>query len=265
MKILLTNDDGITAAGIMAAKEFLSRKHEIFIMAPDEEKSACSNAITVRGELTIKHVGDAAYTVNGYPADCVIIGLSGSIIPDVDLVVSGINHGPNVGDDLVFSGTVAAARTAYVFNKPAIAISINSRSHAPRYLDDAAAFLADFVDEIMGRKTGRKERSRKIAADRATATPFINVNYPDIPRNLVRGVKYTRLGKRIYRDSFTKATFVSGEATLQMGGYIESVETEGSDTTELEKGFITITPLTIDATDYKTLGARARRLPDARN
>lgn len=265
MKILLTNDDGIGAAGINAALTHLSRKHEIYLIAPDDEKSACSNAITVRGELTIRHVEDTVYTVNGFPADCVIIGLSGSVIPDVDLVVSGINHGPNVGDDLVFSGTVAAARTAYVFGKPAIAISINSRSHTPRYLDNAAAFLAGFVDDMMGKNLHDKVVIRTIVADRTHMIPFLNINYPDIPSNMVKGVKYSYLGKRIYRDSFTKASFVSGVATLQMGGYIESVETEGSDTTELENGFITVTPLTIDGTDYAALDVMSRRLPDARN
>lgn len=265
MKILLTNDDGIHSAGIEAVRASLSRGHEIFLIAPDDEKSACSNAITVRGELTIRQVADAAYSVNGYPADCVIIGLSGSVIPDVDLVVSGINHGPNVGDDLVFSGTVAAARTAHVFGTPAIAISINSRSQVPRYLDDAAAFLADYVDEIICKKASGKGGRRKVVTDRTNSIPFLNINYPDIASNMVKGVKYTCLGKRIYRDSFTEATFISGEATLQMGGYIESVETEGSDTTELENGYITITPLTIDGTDYPALDAMARSSPDARN
>ncbi|TFH42494.1 MAG: 5'/3'-nucleotidase SurE, partial [Chrysiogenales bacterium] len=219
MKILLTNDDGIGAAGINAAYEILSSDHEVYLMAPVEEKSACSNAITVRGELNIKQVAEKKFTVNGYPADCVIIGLSGSVIPEVDLIVSGINHGPNVGDDLVFSGTVAGARTAYVFGKPSVAISINSREHAPIHLKDAAIFLREYVNDLIEMVPEFFEPEPTGAGGLHDAIPFFNINYPDISQNRIRGVKYTHIGKRIYRDSFEKVSFVSGEATLQMGGY----------------------------------------------
>jgi len=243
MNILLTNDDGYTAEGIMALHRTLSERHQVFLIAPEHEQSACSNAITVRSRLRIRAAGEYRFSVSGFPADCVIIGLSGGLIPDVDMVVSGINHGPNVGDDLVFSGTVAAARTAYVFGKAAIAVSLNSYHRPSRYFHEASMFVADFIDEC--------------AAQNKEAPFFYNINYPDLPREKIHGTKYTHVGRRIYRDSFTKTGLEQEEAFVQMGGYIESVADEGSDVTELERGFISITPLMNDPTDYPSLARMA--------
>ncbi len=114
MKILLSNDDGINAEGINILFNYLSEKFDVYMFAPEVEKSACSNAITIRNDFDVKKLADNKYSVAGYPADCVNIGIHGKFIPEVDVVVSGINHGPNMGGDIYYSGTVAAARTGYI-------------------------------------------------------------------------------------------------------------------------------------------------------
>lgn len=253
MNILLTNDDGINSEGINSIYSILSKTHSVYIIAPMSEKSACSNAITVHSQLILKKIEKNKFSVTGYPADCVIIGLSGNLIPDIDLVVSGINHGPNVGDDLVFSGTVGGARTAYLFGKNAISISINSYKHSSKYFDDASLFLSEFIDSAIKTKKSTIKSFHKAVEVQAKSIRFFNINYPDLPRSEIKGNKFTYAGKRIYKDSFKTAEFQSDELVLQMGGYIESIHAKGSDTTELDDGYITITPLLIDCTDYSFL------------
>ena len=253
MNILLTNDDGIHSEGINAVYSEFSQKHAVYVIAPESERSAGSHAITVRAELSIKRIAQNKFSVGGFPADCVIIGLSGDIIPDVDLIISGINHGPNVGDDCIFSGTVAAARTAYIFGKAAVAISINCYKRASRYVNDAARFLIDVVDEMTPEIIDVSKRTRANSNGDLPAGLFFNINYPDLPPEGIKGKMYTSVGRRIYRDSFQKTTFESNEATVRMGGYIESIFFDGTDTTELEKGYITISPLMTDCTDYSYL------------
>ncbi len=259
MNILLTNDDGAHSAGINIAYDILSRAHDVYLIAPESEQSACSNAITVRTRLNIKKIEEKKFSVSGFPADCVIIGLSGNLIPEVDLVVSGINHGPNVGDDLFFSGTVAGARTATIFGKSSIAISINCYHRVSEYVGDAAEFLLQFINDQM--EQGNRARATRKGNPKGTEVmPFFNINYPDLPPEQVKGKKYTYLGKRIYKDSFKDTVLESGELDVQMGGYIESIHAKGSDSTELEKGFVSITPLMLDCTNYEILHAKTRNL-----
>lgn len=255
MKILLTNDDGINAGGIKALYNAFSTVHDVYIIAPDSEKSACSNAITVHSQITIKRIAENQFSVSGYPADCIIIGLSGDFIPDVDLIISGINHGPNVGDDLIFSGTVAGARTAYIFGKAAIAISINSYHRESKYFKNASKFLLDFVDDISNNIMNHKNKIVNQVGRSLPFPPFYNINYPDLPSDQIKGIKFTRIGRRMYRDSFKNTIFESNEAMVQMGGYIESIFSEGSDVTELEHGYISISPLMTDCTDNELLNS----------
>jgi 5'-nucleotidase len=253
MNILLTNDDGIHAEGINSLYNALSQDHTVYVIAPGCEQSASSNAITVHSQLNIKKIAENKFSVNGFPADCVIIGLSGNLIPDVDLVIAGINHGPNVGDDLIFSGTVAAARTGYIFGKDAIAISINCYKRASQFVDDASQFLLRFINEIKHEGNGASPIDGDEVPKMSVFKTFFNINYPDLPPAKIKGRVYTHVGRRIYRDSFQKTKFINNEALVQMGGYIESVFDRGSDTTELDNGFISITPLIIDSTDYSVL------------
>ncbi len=236
MKILLTNDDGINAEGIIILGEVLSKYHEIFIIAPDRERSACSNIFTMREELALTKIRDKTFSVNGYPADCVSLGIHSDIIPEIDLVISGINHGPNLGDDVHFSGTVAGARTAFIFGKPGIAFSIDSFHRASLYMPEASEFILRFIAE-----------------NPVSPETFLNINYPDIPFSKISGIKYTFLSKRYYKDSYIKRETGSNQTMVSLYGTIDTEYKEGSDDYALQNGYISVTPMTTDSTDYKKI------------
>ena len=237
MKILLTNDDGYNAEGITALYNVLSQKHETYIIAPDRERSACSNIFTVRDRVEVNRIDEKIFSISGYPADCVSIGLHSDIIPEVDLVISGINHGPNLGDDIHFSGTVAGARTAYIFGKPGIAFSIDSGHRPSQYFHEASEFLLDYIDTKITEKFF-----------------FYNINYPELSREQIKGIRYTFLSRRYYKDSYKKDN--TGDTNIfgvSLVGQIDSEIKPGCDSGEMADGFISITPLSIDSTDYKSL------------
>ena len=241
MNILLTNDDGIDSEGLRALYDILSPDHDVRILAPSEERSACSNTITIRDNLTIRKLDDRRYSLDGFTADCVNVGINSGILPAVDLVISGINHGPNLADDIYFSGTVAGARTAYIFGVSGIAVSLDCLTTSTCF-HDAARFVRGFISEI----------TRHLG----TVLYFYNINYPDIPAGEIRGIKYTKLGRRRYVDSYRVLEEKGASKVLQLMGTIESPEIEGSDVTELRNGFISVTPLTLDCTDYEYLRIR---------
>jgi 5'-nucleotidase len=235
MNILITNDDGLRAKGINILFDVLSESHNVFMIAPDEEKSACSSAITVRDHLRVDTVSDKKYAVNGFPADCINIGLHSELLPEINMVISGINHGPNLGDDVYFSGTVAGARTALIFGVTGIALSLDCLKTSD-YFVDAAVFITRFIGDFK-----LSARIRPIC---------LNINYPDIPHNEIRGVKYTILGRRDYRDSYDIFSKSDKEIHMKLNGTVESIDAEGSDVTEIRNGYISITPLKLDCTDY---------------
>ncbi len=238
MNILLTNDDGISAEGINALYEALSERHNVFIIAPEEERSGSSNAITFKDSIFARAVAKDKFAVDGYPADCVNLGLRGDIIPRVDLVVSGINHGPNIGDDIHFSGTVGGARVAYIYGVSGIAISVNCKGKS-NYFNDAARFLLKYIEE-----------SDLFTNDKCS---FLNINYPDLPGNKILGVKYSPLGRRNYNDFYKVTGRENGKINLQYNPVIGASKNDGSDISEVKKGYITITPLLLDCTDYEFL------------
>jgi len=236
MKILLTNDDGIDAEGINSLFEILSVEHETYMIAPDRERSACSNAFTISSELKMRRINSRRYSLSGFPADCVNVGLHSGIIPEADMVISGINHGPNLGDDTFFSGTVAGARSAHIFGKRGIAISMNSYHRPSEYFNEASEFLLNYIRD-------------DISPDPEKPL-FININYPDLPMEKIAGVKNTRTGKRLYKDSYACEDRGDDEMILRLQGSIESEFSEGTDISALDEGYISITPLTLDCTDY---------------
>lgn len=238
MNILLTNDDGINAEGINALYRTFSEKYNVYIMAPDEEKSGCSSAVSFKKTLVINKVAENKYSVNGFTADCVNIAIRSGIIPGIDLVISGINHGPNLGDDIYFSGTVGGARVAYIYGISGIAVSLNCRKKS-RYFNDASEFLLQYI-----------ESSGLFAENTCN---FFNINYPDIPKNKINGIKYTNLGRRKYNDSYNINNGKSGEFILEFMPATGSGLGEISDISHVENGYITITPLTLDCTNYKLL------------
>lgn len=238
MNILLTNDDGIHAQGINVLYKCLSRKHSVYIVAPDKEKSGCSSAITMKEELKIETLSENRFAVHGFTADCVNVGLKGDILPEIDLVISGINHGPNCGDDIYFSGTVAGARVGYIYGITGIAVSLDCYGDSSNFIG-ASQFMLEFIEDFRAREFKNPV--------------LLNINYPDLPKEKISEIKYTKLGKREYRDSYRILYKDKNEIRMQFTGGMTGHENLDSDITELKKGHISITPLTLDCTDKNFL------------
>lgn len=231
---MLTNDDGFGAAGIVALENVLAAEHEVYVIAPESERSGSSNAFTVHEKLTLVKIDSCHYTISGYPADCVNVGLKAGIVPDVDCVVSGINIGPNLGYDVFFSGTVGAARMGYVCGKPSFAVSIDTRDTASPYIKDAADWFAEFF-----------------AMQRFDEPCLININYPNIAAP--EGLEYATLARRNYTDRYAATETANGMSLVIEGEPAEANLRNGEDAGAIARGFIAITPLTTDCCDHVAL------------
>lgn len=243
MKILLTNDDGFDANGIIILEKVLSANHEVYIIAPDSQRSGSSNAITVREPLTLKQYGERHYTLSGYPTDCVNVGLKTQIVPDVDCVVSGINQGPNLGDDVFFSGTVGAARMGYIFGRTGFAVSLNTMDINSSYYEDAAAFLLSFIEKNFDKNN----------------VQLFNINYPNIPKEEVLGERYAKLARRHYMDSFSYHKLDGGKISLTLDTAPPVHTDPDTDADYIKRGYVTITPLTRDCCDYDSFNSNTKR------
>jgi len=236
MDILVTNDDGIQADGIRALAEALAPLGTISIIAPDREQSASSHALTLHRPLRVRKIADGVMSVDGTPTDAVLLGVHGFLKRKPSLVVSGINHGPNMGSDVMYSGTVAAASEGTFLGIPSIAISLatwGQTDFAP-----AARVARNLVAGLIRR--GLPEHA------------CLNVNVPALPYEKLRGVRITRLGKRVYRDVIVEKTDPRGKLYYWIGGEEPTWERdEASDFTAVEEGFVSVTPLTFELTDYK--------------
>jgi 5'-nucleotidase len=225
--ILVSNDDGISAPGLLALVEALERVGEVWVVAPDGERSTASHALTLREPLVVRRVGERSFAVNGWPADCVYLGMFGLLPRRPDMVVSGINVGPNLGTDVIYSGTVAAAREAFLRGVPSIAVSLvegDDQGLAARFTAELAQTLLEGGGEAL----------------------LLNVN---IPGAKARGVRVASLGERWYPE---RAQLVgqSGEGELyKIGGPpLRSGGAPGTDAQAVEEGYIAVTPLSIDQT-----------------
>ena len=242
MKILLTNDDGYNAPGILALFEILGDDHEVMLVAPDREKSAIGHGITLNKPMKINSVnlsnGGKGYALNGTPADCVKLGLFKFYTSVPDLVISGINPGSNTGVNINYSGTVGAAREAALNGIPAIAVSIFKKGSVSDF-NDMAEFTAQIVDRITDFNLPQGV--------------FLNMNAPDIPVNEARGVKITRQAMDNLSKKFEKRIDPRGQ-TYYWYGRIGKIKGHGNtDVNALLKNYISITPVQCDMTDYKTL------------
>lgn len=236
MRILVTNDDGIESAGIQILAKTLAKKHEIFFVAPDSERSACSQSLTSMYNVTYKEDSRfdfKAYSCSGTPADCVKLGLLHLMDTLPDLVVSGINNGTNLGTDVIYSGTVAAAFESIYMGVPAIAISTAYRA-GDKKLVDVADFLANNLERL-------------IALD-LPKTSALNINYP--AKDTVNGIKITPLGIHRYNDGFTPR-----ENGYKLEGTPQPLPEDGRDCDIhwYGEGYITLTPVQNDRNDYFTL------------
>jgi 5'-nucleotidase len=240
MKILLSNDDGYQAAGIVALYEALKDVAQVEVIAPEHNNSAKSNALTLHSPLYVHRAANGFRYVNGTPADCVHIALTGLLGYKPDLVVSGINNGANMGDDTIYSGTVGAAMEGYLFGIPALAFSQAEKGWA--HLQDAAQVARELV--------------LKFANNRDTAPWLLNVNIPNLPQAMLKAPKICRLGRRHAAEAVQTQTSPRGETMYWIGAAGPVADSgPGTDFEAAAAGHVTITPLQVDLTDHARLDA----------
>lgn len=244
MKILISNDDGYLAPGINALAEALSQIADIVVVAPDSNRSGASNSLSLDRPLSMQQAANGFYFVNGTPTDCVHIALTGLLTEPPDLVVSGINHGPNMGDDTLYSGTVAAATEGYLFGIPAIAFS--QGSYGWTHIDAAARAARDVVQRY---------------ADALQKPYLLNVNIPNLPYDALGQPVATRLGRRHQAEPVIKALDPRGREIYWIGppGACKDAG-EGTDFHAVAQGRISMTPLQIDLTHKLQLDLLAKAL-----
>ncbi|NIM98926.1 MAG: 5'/3'-nucleotidase SurE [candidate division Zixibacteria bacterium] len=235
MLALLTNDDGVSARGLLALKKELSKIGQVWVVAPDREQSAISHSLTLQHPLRINRVADRFYSVDGTPTDAVMLAVHAILKRKPDILISGINHGPNMGDDVSYSGTVAAAMEGTILNIPSIAVS-NVNWNA-KHFGAAAKFVRKLARFVL-----------KSGLPRYT---FLNVNVPDRSAAITR-FKITRLGKRVYSDVVIEKIDPRGKNYYWIGEQTPIWEKKADDTdfAAIQKGFVSITPLHLDMTDY---------------
>lgn len=239
MRILITNDDGIHSKGLDVLVKAMKDKAKVVVVVPDQERSAVSHSMTLHKPLRLEEIEENTFIINGTPADCVRFGILGLMKKkDIDLVIAGINRGPNLGDDILYSGTVGAAIEGTVLGFPSIAISLVSNGNY--YFDVAAEFSCRIVEKII-----QYDLSKGI---------YLNINVPDFPSSQIKGVEITRQGKRIYGREIEQRTDPRGFLYYWIAGEsISGIKEQGTDIQAIEEKKISITPLHIDATAYESL------------
>lgn len=237
--LLVSNDDGFRSEGIIALAEALRPLGTVYVVAPDRERSAAGHSLTLTQPLRVEKVGYRVYAVDGTPTDCVNLAVNGILRKKkIDLLVSGINKGANLGDDITYSGTVSAAMEGTLLGIPSIAVSLVSRNHFR--FEAAAAFTA---------KLARKALRQKIPED-----TLLNVNLPNLPMEEIRGVRITRQGKRIYGEAVVEKRDPRGRKYYWIGGdTLRTQDIPGSDLEAVEQNYISITPIHLDMTNYGSL------------
>lgn len=242
MRVVLTNDDGLLAPGLLALKRALAPLGEVIALAPDRPRSACGHAVTLHKPLRVTSVtlpdGSEGLSCNGTPSDCVGLAVSGHVGPRPDLIVSGINLGPNVGWDLTYSGTVAAAMEAAIHGLPAFAISVDSYEHVD--FTPAADFAA-YVAAVIAREGMPRDT-------------FLNINLPALPAEQIRGVSVTTQGRVVYEGSLERRTDPRGRAYYWWTGDRSTQPADpDTDVTALREGRISVTPIKLDLTEHAFL------------
>jgi 5'-nucleotidase len=239
MLILCTNDDGYFATGLKVLAEAAAAHGDVQIVAPDREQSACSHSLTMHFPLRAKRHDERTQYVDGTPTDCVALAVGALLDRRPDVVLSGVNHGPNMGEDVLYSGTVAGAMEATILGIPAVAFSYTGRD--PEAIAAFQPLLAELIPKLIARSD-------------FPAETLLNVNIPPLEPNEVRGVQVTRLGRRVYSDSLTRAADPNGREYFWIGGGgIEWAAEDGTDFHAVDQGYISVTPLHLDLTNYKLL------------
>lgn len=237
MRILLSNDDGVHAEGLAALRNSLSTLGEIDIVAPDRNRSGASNSLTLDIPLRVKQLEKNVYSVEGTPTDCVHLAITGLLAHEPDMVVSGINENSNLGDDTLYSGTVAAAIEGRFLGKPAIAISLASYQIG-KHFSTASEVAKLLVQRLM--------------AEPLPAGTILNVNVPDLPLQEIKGFEVTRLGSRHRAEKTIEQFDPRGRKVFWMGpAGLEQDAGPGTDFYAVNHGKVSITPLQVDLTNYK--------------
>jgi len=244
MRVLLTNDDGLFAPGIIAIARKFNKSAEIIMVAPESQRSAVGHSITLHKALRLNRVSIPgleveAYSTNGTPTDAIMLGYFAVLNEEKpDLVISGINKGPNLGEDITYSGTVAAAMEGALVGIPSISISLGTFDSVR--FDDAAAFLSGFI---------------AAHGDLIPDPPaFLNINYPDFDMADIKGFKLTRLGTRKYKDVVQERIDPRGHKYYWIAGEkIFADNHEGTDIHSVQNGYVSVCPLTMDMTHYPLL------------
>jgi len=236
MKFLLSNDDGYQAPGINELAHTLSTIGEVVIVAPEENKSASSSSLTLKNPLTISEYKENIYFINGTPTDCVHIALSGFLKFKPDMVISGINDGPNMGDDTIYSGTVAAAMEGYLLDIPSIAISMSQ--YDPKHYSTAGQVVLDLIPKI-------KNLQQPM---------LLNINVPDIPYNQLQGTEITRLGKRHKAEPIIHHPNQDDKLMYWVGAAGEPNDGgPGTDFFAIKNEKVSISPIISDLTNFNKL------------
>ena len=247
MNILVSNDDGIHATGIKALVERLSQDYKVYIIAPNQERSAAGHSITLNSPLRVEELEPlygsvSSWAVSGTPGDCVKMGVN-AILSDSqkpDLIISGINHGPNLGHDIIYSGTVSCAVEGAMMNIPSIAVSLNS--YKPEY--DNFKFTAEFISSLIP----------KLSLFEFPKYSILNVNVPDIPQSDIAGVVVTEMGGRMFTDNYEKRIDPRGKVYYWMAGRLSTEkDNENTDITAIRQNKISISPLTFNLTQRNSI------------
>ncbi|MFQ6133031.1 MAG: 5'/3'-nucleotidase SurE [Armatimonadota bacterium] len=251
-RLLVTNDDGIGSPGLLALAEVLTDLGEVIIVAPDRERSAASHAVTLHKPLRVEPAavpisGVRAYITNGTPADCVVLGALAVIAGKPDLVASGINGGPNLGDDVTYSGTVAGAREGAIVGAPAFAVSV----------------AGDEVTDYSFAARFSRRLAERVLATGLPADVFLNVNIPDLPPEQIEGAELTRLGRRRWDERLVKRQDPRGRDYYWLVGEPNhDGSASGSDVAAVLAGSISITPAHMDLTSHSSIAELAELTTD---
>lgn len=238
MRILVSNDDGVHAPGIRALSDALAEVAQVTTIAPDRNCSGASNSLTLEQPLRVQKLENSYLSVNGTPTDCVHLAVNALLKEMPDLVVSGINRGANLGDDVIYSGTVAAATEGRMMGIPAIAISLVGSQ--PVHYQSAAQVAQKIVQYV--------------AQTSLEPNVILNVNVPDCPYEDIKGIKVTRLGNRHHAEPVVVDEDPRGQAIYWIGPPGELADAgEGTDFSAIEQGYVSITPLSVDMTSHEQL------------
>ncbi|GAA0078603.1 5'/3'-nucleotidase SurE [Clostridium sp. CTA-5] len=243
MNILITNDDGISARGIRVLAEKISKKHNVIVVAPREQKSASSHSISIHTPIKIREekisgLNCKAYSVVGTPADCTQVGLS-LLADDIDVVISGINRGVNSGIDILYSGTVSAAIEGAIYNVPSIAISMEVDWDRD---DEDYSKAANWVSKVLDLAEEKYLKNNVV----------LNINVPNIDEQDIKGLKVCKIGKSTYKTEYILLD-EDDDKIYQTKGVRNEIEKDETDLYFLSQGYVTLTPLHFDFTNFKIL------------